>query len=99
MTLSSRIAVMDRGRIVQVGTPDEIYERPRDRFVAGFIGAINMFEGAARRVGDRVEIRAAGAGATITAVLDDHAPRRPWRPLGPGTRSAWRACTASSRKR
>ena len=45
MTLANRIAVMDRGRIRQVGTPTEIYEYPRTRFVADFIGSINMLDG------------------------------------------------------
>jgi len=45
MTLASRIGVMDRGRIVQVGTPREIYEFPATRFVADFIGSVNLFEG------------------------------------------------------
>ncbi|MFO7325514.1 MAG: polyamine ABC transporter ATP-binding protein [Pseudomonadota bacterium] len=45
MTLASRIGVMDRGRIVQIGTPTEIYEFPTSRFVADFIGSVNMFEG------------------------------------------------------
>ena len=45
MTLASRIAVMDRGEIVQVGTPTEIYEFPSSRFVADFIGSVNLFEG------------------------------------------------------
>ncbi len=45
MTLANRIAVMDRGRIRQIGPPTEIYEYPRTRFVADFIGSINMFEG------------------------------------------------------
>ncbi len=45
MTLSTRIAVMDRGRFVQVGTPNEIYEYPTTRFAADFVGTINMFEG------------------------------------------------------
>jgi putrescine transport system ATP-binding protein len=45
MTLASRIGVMDRGEIVQVGTPTEIYEYPTSRFVADFIGSVNMFEG------------------------------------------------------
>jgi len=45
MTLSSRIAVMDEGEFVQIGTPTEIYEFPETRFVAGFIGSANMFEG------------------------------------------------------
>jgi len=45
MTLSSRIGVMNHGEIVQVGTPTEIYEYPNSRFVAEFIGSVNMFEG------------------------------------------------------
>ena len=45
MTLATRIAVMDRGKVVQVGTPAEIYEFPRSRFVADFVGTTNLFEG------------------------------------------------------
>ena len=45
MTLASRIGVMNQGRIVQVGTPREIYEYPATRFVADFIGNVNLFEG------------------------------------------------------
>jgi putrescine transport system ATP-binding protein len=45
MTMSSRIAVMDAGRIVQVSTPAALYEFPATRFVAEFIGGINLFEG------------------------------------------------------
>ena len=45
MTLATRIGVMDRGRIVQVGTPPDIYEYPVSKFVADFIGSVNMFEG------------------------------------------------------
>jgi putrescine transport system ATP-binding protein len=45
MTMASRIAVMDRGKIIQVGTPNEIYEYPNSRFVADFIGSVNMYEG------------------------------------------------------
>jgi putrescine transport system ATP-binding protein len=45
MALSTRIAVMNRGQVVQVGTPSEIYEFPQDRFVADFIGTTNLFEG------------------------------------------------------
>jgi putative spermidine/putrescine transport system ATP-binding protein len=42
LTMSDRIAVMRNGHIEQIGTPSDIYERPATRFVAGFIGAINM---------------------------------------------------------
>lgn len=45
MTMSSRIAVMSEGYFLQVGTPDEIYETPNSRLVAGFIGNVNVFEG------------------------------------------------------
>lgn len=45
MTMASRIAVMSQGRVLQVGTPQEIYERPNSRFVADFIGNVNLFEG------------------------------------------------------
>ena len=45
MTLASRIGVMDHGEIVQAGTPSEIYEFPASKFVADFVGSVNMFEG------------------------------------------------------
>jgi len=45
MTVSDRIAVMNAGRIEQIGRPSEIYNRPRTRFVADFIGEINLFAG------------------------------------------------------
>ncbi|MHB0953812.1 MAG: ABC transporter ATP-binding protein [Allorhizobium sp.] len=45
MTVSDRIAVMDKGEIVQVATPAEIYEAPNSRYVADFIGDINIIEG------------------------------------------------------
>ena len=45
MTLASRIGVMNKGQIVQVGTPHEIYEFPGTRFVADFIGNVNLFGG------------------------------------------------------
>ncbi|MDG1200807.1 MAG: ABC transporter ATP-binding protein [Porticoccaceae bacterium] len=44
MTLSSRVAVMDAGRFVQIGTPLEVYEFPLNRFVADFFGTINLFD-------------------------------------------------------
>ncbi|HEX4332954.1 MAG TPA: ABC transporter ATP-binding protein [Usitatibacter sp.] len=51
MTMADRIVVMNAGRIEQIGTPGDVYERPRSRFVARFIGASNVIEG--RRSGDR----------------------------------------------
>ena len=50
MTLSTRIAVMDKGLIRQTGTPTEIYEFPKNRFVADFIGSINQFAGTVKSV-------------------------------------------------
>ena len=54
LTMSDRIAVFNRGRIEQVGSPAELYERPATRFVAGFIGQTNLIEGslAERCVGE-----------------------------------------------
>lgn len=57
LTMSDRIAVMHRGWIEQVGAPAEIYERPRSRFVAEFIGQANFLEGVVRGAHEgRVEI-------------------------------------------
>jgi spermidine/putrescine transport system ATP-binding protein len=49
LTMSDRIAVMDRGRVAQVGSPAEIYESPRTAFVASFIGETNLLEGRTER--------------------------------------------------
>jgi ABC-type Fe3+/spermidine/putrescine transport system ATPase subunit len=55
--MSDRIALFNEGRIEQLGPPKELYDRPRTRFVAGFIGESNLFEGrAGRRDGGRVEV-------------------------------------------
>ena len=45
LAMSDRVAVMNAGRVEQLGTPDELYDRPRTSFVAEFIGACNLFEG------------------------------------------------------
>ena len=47
LTMSDRLAVFNRGRIEQVGTPAEVYERPATGFVAGFVGVSNVLEGEA----------------------------------------------------
>jgi putrescine transport system ATP-binding protein len=52
MTVASRIAVMDKGDLVQVATPGEIYENPKTRYIAGFIGDVNVFEGKVSGVSD-----------------------------------------------
>ncbi|HET6721033.1 MAG TPA: polyamine ABC transporter ATP-binding protein, partial [Rhodocyclaceae bacterium] len=45
MSMATRIAVMNEGRFLQVGTPSDVYETPNCRFVADFIGSVNLFEG------------------------------------------------------
>jgi len=52
MTVSSRIAVMEHGAFAQVATPGEIYETPNSRYVANFIGDVNLLEGKVVRVAD-----------------------------------------------
>jgi putative spermidine/putrescine transport system ATP-binding protein len=47
LSMSDRVAIMDRGRVVQTGRPGELYERPRTRFVADFLGKSNFIEGRA----------------------------------------------------
>ena len=70
MALATRIAVMNRGQVVQVGTPSEIYEFPQNRFVADFIGTTNLFEGT---VDDNepghIVVRSAEAGCDL--IVDD----------------------------
>ncbi len=45
MTMANRIAIMSKGRVLQVGTPQEVYEYPANRFVADFIGNVNLLDG------------------------------------------------------
>lgn len=62
LTMSDRIAVMNQGRILQVGTPEEVYEHPSDRFVADFIGETNFLEGMVTEVrADRATIQVNGS--------------------------------------
>lgn len=66
MTLSTRMGVMNQGRIVQVGTPTQIYESPGTRFIADFIGSVNLFEGQVlEEPGERQRIRCNELGCVI----------------------------------
>ena len=56
MTVSSRVAVMDEGRIIQVATPAQIYEAPNSVYVADFIGEVNIIDGVATADGDGYRI-------------------------------------------
>jgi len=70
MALATRIAVMDRGQVVQVGTPAEIYEFPRSRFVADFVGTTNLFEGTVSTCeGGLITVRCAEVGSEL--LVDD----------------------------
>ena len=61
LTMADRIAVMNKGRILQIGTPKEIYEHPNDRFVANFIGNTNLFEGVIKEIrGKDIRMEVAG---------------------------------------
>ena len=75
MILADRIGVMDRGRLMQVAAPDEIYERPNSRWVADFVGDVNLFEG---RVGDdRTSVEGTAAGRLRVAAPIEAEPGVP----------------------
>jgi putrescine transport system ATP-binding protein len=72
MTMADRMAVMDHGKLVQIGPPDVIYEAPANRHVAEFVGDINLFEGRVATVeGDLVTVETEFAGRIE---LDEEAP-------------------------
>jgi putrescine transport system ATP-binding protein len=63
MTVADRIGVMNQGGLAQVGTPSEIYEQPNSRWVADFVGDVNLIEGKVQAIGpDGTRIASAGAG-------------------------------------
>jgi spermidine/putrescine transport system ATP-binding protein len=70
LTMSDRIAVMDRGRVEQVGDPEDVYERPETTFVAGFIGVSNLMPAA---ISGRGEVRL-DHGPTLRVPTDGLAP-------------------------
>jgi spermidine/putrescine transport system ATP-binding protein len=72
LIMSDRIAVMNQGRVEQVGPPDELYERPRTRFVADFLAVRNVLRATVVSVdGGRVSLRTRG-GAALAAADDGH---------------------------
>jgi spermidine/putrescine transport system ATP-binding protein len=72
LAMSDRVAVMNAGAVEQVGTPEDIYERPATRFTAGFVGAGNFFEGTGDgrvvRTADGLEFPAAATGEVTLLV-------------------------------
>jgi putrescine transport system ATP-binding protein len=77
MTMASRLAVMEKGRVRQLGTPAEVYETPSSRFVADFIGSVNLFVGRVAAAqpgaggGELVEVAVPDLGDTRVAVVAD----------------------------
>lgn len=72
MTVADRIAVMDRGRLMQVAPPAEIYEQPNSRWVADFIGTVNLLEG--RLSGDGASVEGTALGRLRVAAKVDAEP-------------------------
>jgi putrescine transport system ATP-binding protein len=69
MTMSDRIAVMDSGIVKQIGTPAEVYEAPNSRYVADFIGSVNLFEGTVKEARG-TGVRLAGADGFDVEIAD-----------------------------
>lgn len=73
--MSDRIAVMDAGRVLQVGTPADIYDRPASRFVAGFIGETDLLDAVAEApVESGMRFRLPGGGEIVAADPNGVAP-------------------------
>jgi len=71
LTMSDRIAVMNGGRVEQLGTPEELYERPRTRFVADFIGTTNLLRGTIEAIdGGCIDVRLDSGDACRVANVD-----------------------------
>jgi iron(III) transport system ATP-binding protein len=72
MTICDRIAVLDQGVIQQVGTPLDLFDRPANRFVAQFVGSVNLFEGTVQRDAAGTRLRSAAIGdVTLPPTLTD----------------------------
>ena len=76
MTLASRIVIFDKGQIQQVGTPTEVFNRPANLFVAGFIGTptMNLFEVTCQQVDGQLRLRGSHVGTGADAGIDWLAP-------------------------
>jgi putative spermidine/putrescine transport system ATP-binding protein len=89
LTMSDRLAVFDKGRIVQVGAPAEVYERPANAFVAGFVGTSNLLERGGRRFTVRPEkVRLLVAGAAAAGLVVERGRVTDVSYVGPVTRYA-----------
>jgi putrescine transport system ATP-binding protein len=77
MTMADRLAVMSKGRVLQVGRPDEVYKHPTNRFVADFIGSVNLFDGHVEACGSGQCTVTTPGGALTVAHEEPLAPRLP----------------------
>jgi iron(III) transport system ATP-binding protein len=83
LSLADRIAVMREGEVVQVGTPEEVYYRPADRWTAQFVGEVNLMQGVADEVGIATELgffdlaAPAGPGIVRVAIRPEQLELRP----------------------
>jgi spermidine/putrescine transport system ATP-binding protein len=73
LTMSDRIAVMNRGRIEQIAHPGQVYDRPATSFVAGFIGVSNLMPGVVRKTGAKGEVEL-DSGVKITTDVNGFVP-------------------------
>ena len=80
LSMADRVAVMHAGKISQVGTPRELYDRPANAFIANFIGEANMLPGRSRLRDGRLIVESA-AGELISTVFDPRTESRRCRPL------------------
>ena len=99
MTVADRIGVMDAGRLEQVATPRELYEAPHSRWIAEFVGDVNLFEGQVESRATRhrltIATRDAGTHRRRRAAPAGHA--RPWSASRSGPRRS--SCRAAARRR
>jgi putrescine transport system ATP-binding protein len=65
MSIATRIGVMDQAKLVQVEAPREMYERPANKMIAGFIGQVNLFEGKVKGIGKAQKIISVDTGGTL----------------------------------
>lgn len=68
MTMADRVAMMSQGRVAQVGTASDLYERPVSKEVARFVGTINLFSGTVMEAGPLVTVDAGSAGRIMVPV-------------------------------
>ena len=74
LTMSDRIAVMSNGELQQVGTGKEIYEEPRNRFVADFIGETNLLPASVESIHNNIAVCAIGKNAKLECAISDEVP-------------------------